>query len=104
MKKTLCFLLAGLIMTCLAACDSAVVNSVQNVIPCDGANSLISDCNVLSFDMGIDSSREDEAIMQQNIFYVSIGEKNFSAIFADNSGAQALKELLADGDITIQIK
>ena len=32
-----------------------------------------------------------------------VGEKTFSATFADNSGAQALKELLAGGDITIEM-
>lgn len=41
--------------------------------------------------------------MQQNEFYVSVGGKTFSATFADNSGAQALKELLTVGDMTIQM-
>ena len=41
--------------------------------------------------------------MQQNIFYVTVGSETFSATFAESSGAQALKELLADGDITIQM-
>ena len=41
--------------------------------------------------------------MGQNTFYVTVGGEIFSASFADNSGAQALKELLAGGDITIQM-
>ncbi len=45
----------------------------------------------------------EETIMQQSTFYVTAGGETFSATFADNSGAQALKELLADGDITIRM-
>ena len=41
--------------------------------------------------------------MEQTAFYVTVGGTTFSATFADNSGAQALKELLADGDITIEM-
>ena len=42
--------------------------------------------------------------MKENTFYVHIGSQTFSATFAENVGAQALKELLAGGDITIQMR
>ena len=42
-----------------------------------------------------------ELTVEQNTFYVTIEDKRFAATFADTSGAQALKEMLADGPITI---
>lgn len=41
--------------------------------------------------------------MEQEHFYVTVGQTTFTAVFADNSGAQALKELLADGPLTIEM-
>ena len=41
--------------------------------------------------------------MEQNLFYVTVGEDTFTAAFADNSGAEALKELLANGPIAIEM-
>ena len=41
--------------------------------------------------------------MTQTAFYVTVGDTTFSATFADNSGAQALRDLLAAGDITIEM-
>ena len=41
--------------------------------------------------------------MVENVFYVSVGGETFSAAFADNSGAEAWKELLADGPVTISM-
>ena len=46
---------------------------------------------------------EEEDVMDQNTFYVSVGGVTFTASFADNSGAQALKELLAAGPVTISM-
>lgn len=47
-----------------------------------------------------EESEETEA-MDQNTFYVSVGGTVFAATFAENEGAQALKELLAQGPVTI---
>lgn len=44
---------------------------------------------------------EDETSMEQKTFYVSVGDAIFSAAFSENSGAQAWKELLANGPVTI---
>lgn len=46
---------------------------------------------------------EDENNMSENTFYVSVGGVSFSAAFAETSGAQALKELLSNGPITISM-
>lgn len=101
MKKVWCFLLAGLLAVGLTACGS---NGSSNS---DG-NSLSTGDNSTQEVEDVDTSvneeeSEEELIMQQNTFYVTVGEETFSAAFADNSGAQAFKELLADGDITIEM-
>ena len=42
--------------------------------------------------------------MSTDIFYITIGESIFAATFADNAGAAALKELLAEGPVTIEME
>lgn len=42
--------------------------------------------------------------MAQTAFYVTVGGITLSATFADNSGAQALRALLAESDITIEMR
>ena len=147
MKKTLCFLLTGLLVICLSACgfrDSSAAaesdpppmeNSSQNakedvppmesnppVIETDEPSSVESDSNPeeesshtsadpsaaesdaapMEYEIS-NAEGEEETSMEQTAFYVTVGGTTFSATFADNSGAQALKELLADGDITIEM-
>lgn len=45
----------------------------------------------------------EEERMDQTTFYVAVGGATFSATFAENIGAQALRELLADGPVTISM-
>ena len=49
------------------------------------------------------SEKAEENTMNQTTFYVSVGGTIFSAAFADNPGAQALRELLADGPMTLSL-
>ena len=139
MKKTLCFLLAGMLVICMAACGSNESSSAaENSLPTgendplnaaddivqgesdsssgesnglytadsgpipDGDSSNAGDITFTE-DKTLNEGSGEEAIMGQNTFYVTVGGEIFSASFADNSGAQALKELLASGDITIQM-
>lgn len=44
-----------------------------------------------------------EDTMQQNVFYVTVGGSTFAADFAENSGAQTWKELLAQGPVTLSM-
>lgn len=130
MKKTGCVLLVGLCAALLTACGfggssasdvgslPAVESNVQQVTEdmqlseTSGSTENNSESSSVEDNTNADitveketsdEESEEEAIMQQNTFYVSVGEKVFSATFADNSGAQDLKELLADGDITIRM-
>ena len=125
MKKTGCVLLAGLCAVLLTACGSgtdagslsAAQSSTQQGTGETRPSELVASASsgqcsstedgenteVFMEDESSGEESEGEVTMQQNTFYVRVGEETFSATFADNSGAQALKELLADGDVTIQM-
>ena len=126
MKKTGCVLLAGLCMTWLTACgpgglsasDTGSPSAVQSKAQQATENARLDESGFsagssksswaeasagLEGNEATDEESEGEADMQQNTFYVHVGEEVFSATFAENSGAQALKELLAGGDIAIQM-
>lgn len=84
------------------AVNSSEPSSVEDSTNAEGASSN-TDVDISMEDGSSNEEHEEEANMQQNIFYVTVGSETFSATFAESSGAQALKELLADGDITIQM-
>lgn len=46
---------------------------------------------------------KEESVMDENTFYVRVGDAAFAASFAETDGAQALKELLAQGPVTISM-
>ena len=113
MKKTLCFLLTGLLVLCLSACSSGdsapaadaglspVESSPQIVneeVPSMEATPPVSETGEPSA-----GENKEETVMEQNTFYVTVEGTLFPATFADNSGAQALRDLLAEGDITIEM-
>lgn len=113
MKKTLCFLLAGLLVLCLSACGSGdssptadaglspVENSPQIVneeVPSMEATPPVNETGEPSA-----GENKEETVMEQTTFYVTVEGTLFPATFADNSGAQALRDLLAEGDITIEM-
>lgn len=82
--------------------NSSEPSSIEDSTNTEGISSD-TDVNIFKEDEISNEEREEDVIMQQNEFYVSVGGKTFSATFADNSGAQALKELLTVGDMTIQM-
>ena len=47
------------------------------------------------------SQGEEETGVAQHQFYITANETTFTAVFADNSSAQALMELLEQGDLTV---
>ena len=106
MRKRLGFLLAWVFIICLAACASnAPSTSDMENLPAseDSEPSSGPDADPPLEEENSNEESGEETIMQQSTFYVAVGGETFSATFADNSGAQALKELLDGGDITIQM-
>ena len=124
MKKVWCFLLAVLLAGCLTACrsnsastssesnpphgESSIQDGTENVQPGESDTGDSTGTEPSSHDSTEDETlkeeSEEEDPMKKNTFYVHIGAETFSATFAENIGAQALKELLAGGDITIQMR
>lgn len=49
------------------------------------------------------SQGEEETGMAQHQFYITANDTTFTAVFADNSSAQALEELLEQGDLTLSM-
>lgn len=47
---------------------------------------------------------EEGSEMEQEIFYITIGQESFAAYFADSPAADALKEKLEQGDITVRMR
>lgn len=82
--------------------NSSEPSSIEDSTNTEGISSD-TDVNIFKEDEISNEEREEDVIMQQNAFYVSVGGKTFSATFADNSGAQALKKRLTVGDMTIQM-
>lgn len=107
MKQTLYFLFMGLLVLCFAACNSRdssaiMMESRLSYIENSESSSTINDITTTE-DVTFHEESGEKMSMEQTTFYITVGEATFSATFADNSGAQALKELLADGDITIEM-
>lgn len=46
---------------------------------------------------------QEEEKMDQNQFYITAGERVFTAVFSDNSSAEAFKDLLAEKPLTVDM-
>lgn len=92
-------LLAGFLMMCLTACASAE----KEEQPLQESAEPLSERNISQADDESEETEEDP-VMGQNAFYVTVGNSVFSGTFAENSGAKALKEMLEDGPITVDMR
>lgn len=77
MKRKTMVLLMAVLLLCPAACGR------------EGADAL---------------PKGEETEMEKEQFYITAGETTFTADFADNSSAEAWKELLEQGDLTIEMQ
>lgn len=75
--------LAGVLLLCCTACSAA------------GPGSAVSSS---------DTERKEDSDMEQTVFYLMVGGTTFDAAFADNAGAQAFRQWLADGDVTVRME
>lgn len=92
METMMSILLACLLPLSLSACAPG-----SQTVP-EGGLSSGEQSTAVSENQG-----EEEATMGSDTFYVTVGGETFEAVFADNAGAQALGELLAEEPITIQM-
>lgn len=107
MKKLLSLLLTALLVVCLTACASDQVQPASgsyNAASGSMEESYANTQNSSAAETRTSDKTEEEITMEQNTFYITIGTNVFSATFSDNAGAQALKNLLADGPMTIDMR
>lgn len=91
-------LLACLLPLSLSACAPASQTLPEGGLSSGEQSAPVSENQELEENQG-----EGETAMESDTFYVTVGGETFAATFADNAGAQALSELLAEGPITIQM-
>lgn len=76
----------------------------------DSVNKWLSKCkdeinNINSSDnSNNDNGGENNNVQDRRTMKIKVGEKEFTAVFAENSSAEALKKLLADGELTINMR
>ena len=90
MKRIGCFLLAGLLVLCLAACGQETSSQTDQAAAGEGP--------------ALQGEREEETQMEASGFYVTVNGVRFAASFADTAAAQTLRELLAGGDLTLSMQ
>lgn len=87
-QKIFILLLVIFLLPGLAACSS------QN--PMDGQNSE-------TVGEGESEEIQSESKVDQSQFYITAGETVFTAVFSDNSSAEAFKKLLAEEPLTVDM-
>ncbi len=98
MGTMMSILLACLLPLSLSACAPGSQTLSEGGLSSGEQSAPVSENQELEENQG-----EGEAAMESDTFYVTVGGETFAATFADNAGAQALSELLAEGPITIQM-
>lgn len=98
MGTMMSILLACLLPLSLSACAPGSQTLPEGGLSSGEQSAPVSENQELEENQG-----EGEAAMESDTFYVTVGGETFAATFADNAGAQALSELLAEGPITIQM-
>lgn len=109
-KKQLLIGLAACLMLSLCACSSSESESSQNSSSSSIAESSqstdVTETNESST-VSEESNQENPesgAEQQEDTLYLQIGDTQLTAELADNSSAQALVELLADGPLTLDLQ
>lgn len=109
-KKQLLIGLAVCLLLSLCACSSSGSEDSQNSSSSSIAESSqstdMTETNESST-VSEESSQENpesDAGQQEDVLYLQIGDTQLTAELADNSSAQALVELLADGPLTLDLQ
>ncbi len=96
MKKIIILMIAlvtGIILPCFSGCESGDKNSVT-----EDKNTDISSNETESASSNSQTEPEEDRFL-----YITIGETTLTAELGNNSSADALIELLSDGDVTIDM-
>ncbi len=95
MKKLIIIILTVSFLLVISACSSTPLDNHQDT---DHELSLST-----SMTATLPEQSKEEEPMKQTQFYIISGKTTFTANFADNSSADAFRDLLSEGDLTIQM-
>lgn len=99
MGTVISVLLACLLPLSLSACTLGGQAVPEGGLPSGEQSPSVSENQVWEEE----NQEEGEVSVESDVFYVNVGGETFTATFADNTSAQALGELLAEGPITIRM-
>ncbi len=95
MKKTVVSLIVTVMLAFLTACGSKTARDAE-----PAKEPVVESSSVSSATEETDSSANH---MEDNTMKITAGDTTFTATLADNSSVEALKELLAEGPLTISM-
>ncbi len=99
MKRYMAVILTMLLLLSAAACGSSGENSdaEQNMKTFQTDSSPETESGQESYSI----EETEEGTVEMDQIYIEVGESTLTAVLEDNESAEALKELLADGPLTI---
>lgn len=109
MKKLSIFLLTTMLLLLLPACSSGMPaeQETEDVVHISTVeytqDSMATDSETISDRATEDPVSSKEESMKQEQFYITAGGTTFTVDFAENSSADALRELMENSDLTIDM-
>ena len=106
MRRILLILMVAILIFCFIGCgkEEKSGSMQQENLMAEGADTQTVEPDGGSVSSGNANDQEEENQVEENTFYITATGKTFVAIFAENDGAQALKELLTAGPLTIPMR
>lgn len=117
MKKVVTLLLAVCMLVSCSACslqqkEEGIENDQKGSTPVAGSGDMLeastftleeASDNISQIEQTEEEQKEEE-VLNENLLYITAGDTTFTAILSDNSSAEALKELLNEGPLSIPMR
>lgn len=117
MKKMVTLFLAVCILVSCSACslqqkEEGMENDEKGSISIAGSGDILETSmftsektsdNISQIEQTEEEQKEEE-VLNENLLYITAGDTTFTAILSDNSSAEALKELLSEGPLSIPMR
>lgn len=117
MKKVVTLLLAVCMLVSCSACslqqkEEGMENDEKGSISIAGSGDILETSmftsektsdNISQIEQTEEEQKEEE-VLNENLLYITAGDTTFAAILSDNSSAEALKELLSEGPLSIPMR
>lgn len=117
MKKMVTLFLAVCMLVSCSACslqqkEEGMENDEKGSISIAGSGDILETSmftseetsdNISQIEQTEEEQKEEE-VLNENLLYITAGDTTFTAILSDNSSAEALKELLNEGPLSIPMR